>query len=105
MDPAAWLVAIAAAVALITAFVLRTRLPVPLTFAILALCGAGVATGGMLLLDDPSAGEFVAAVVTTAVLVPLHVRLVLGPLGPSGRGRPGRAAVSAEELRTREHRE
>ena len=105
MDPAAWLVAVAAAVALITAFALRTRLPVPFAFVILALCGAGVATGGMLLLGDPSAGEFIAAVVTTAVLVPFHVRWVVGPLGPSGRGRPWRAAVSAEELRTREHRE
>lgn len=105
MDPAAWLVAVAAAVALITAFALRTRLPVPFTFVILALCGAGVATGGMLLLDDPSAGEFIAAVVTTAILVPFHVRLVLGPLGPAGRGQPWRAAVSAEELQAREHHE
>jgi hypothetical protein len=105
VDPAAWLVAIAAAVALMTAFVLRTRLPVPFAFVILALCGAGGATGCMLLLNDPSSGEFIAAVVTTAVLVPFHVRIVLGPLGPSGRGQPWRAAVSAEELQTREHRE
>lgn len=105
MEPAAWLVAIAAAVALITAFALRTRLPVPLTFIILALSGAGMATGGMLLLEDPSAGEFVAAVVVTAALVPFHVRVVLGPLGPSGRGQPWRAAVSVEELHAREHRE
>lgn len=105
MEPAAWLVVASAAVALITAFVLRTRLPAPLPFVLLALSGAGLATGGMLLLEDPSTGEFAAAVVVMAILVPFHVRLVLGPLGPSGRGRPWRAAVSVEELQTRKHPE
>ena len=82
VDPAAWLVASAAAVGLITAFLLRARIAAPVVGAILALVGAAIGWGGMLLQPDPSVGEFVAAVVVLAVLVPAHVRIVLGPFGP-----------------------
>lgn len=78
----AWLVAAAAAVALATSFALRTRLPAPAVTAVLAVCGAAVGWGAMLLQDDPSTGELVAAVVLLAILVPAHVRIVIGPFGP-----------------------
>jgi hypothetical protein len=82
MDPGAWLVAGAAAGGLATAFLLRTRLPRLVVVLLLAAAGAGIGWGGMLLRPDPSSGEFVGAVVALAVLVPAHVRIVLGPFGP-----------------------
>ena len=85
MDSGAWIVAAAGAVGLMTAFLLRQRLPSIAVTAILAAVGAGLGWGGMLLQDDPSPGEFIAAVVLLAVLVPAHVRIVLGPFGPRRR--------------------
>jgi hypothetical protein len=77
-----WIVAVSGAVALLAAFVLRVRLPGWLVLAILAGCGAGIAWGGMLLRPDPSTAEVVAAVAALGILVPAHVRIVLGPFGP-----------------------
>ena len=70
-----------AAVAFLTAFLLRTRLPGPVVAGLLAASGAGVAWGGMLLRPDPSVGEVALAVALLAVLIPAHVRIVVGPLG------------------------
>jgi hypothetical protein len=79
-----WIVAGSAALALLTAFLLRTRLPVQVVTVVLAVTGAGLGWGGMLLRPDASVGEIVAAVVLLAVLVPAHVRIVLGRFGPRG---------------------
>jgi hypothetical protein len=49
---------------------------------ILVAAGAGIGWGAMLLQPDPSPGEFVAALAILAVLIPAHVRVVLGPFGP-----------------------
>ena len=73
---------VAAAVALATALLGRTRLPASAVTAVLAACGAAVGWGAMLLQDDPSTGELVAAVALLAILFPAHVRIVLGPFGP-----------------------
>ena len=70
-----------AALALVTAFILRTRLPAAIVVVLLAAAGVGLAWGGMLLRDDPHPGEIAVAVVLLAVLAPAHVRIVLGPLG------------------------
>jgi hypothetical protein len=85
------IVAVSAAVALITAFALRTRLPAVIVTVVLAGAGAGLGWGGMLIQADPSTGEEILAVALTAVLVPAHVRLVLGRFGPAGRGQGIRA--------------
>jgi hypothetical protein len=87
VDPGAWLVLAAVAVGLATTFLLRTRLPGPVVMLLLSASGAAVGWGGMLLRPDPSVGEFVAAVVALAVMVPAHVRIVLGRFGP--RTSPG----------------
>ena len=81
MDPGSLVLAVSWAVALVTAFLLRTRAPAPVAVALLAAAGAGLGWGGMLVQPAPSAGEFVAAVVLLAVLVPAHVRIVLGRFG------------------------
>lgn len=82
MDQGAWLAAISAAVAVAAAFFLRRRLAAGAVTVILALAGGGIGWGGMLVQPDPSVGEFVAAVAMLAMLVPAHVRIVLGPFGP-----------------------
>jgi hypothetical protein len=87
----AWIVAVSAALALLTAFFLRTRLPAGLVLALLAVAGGGVGWGGMLLQPDPSTFEFVLTVALLAVLFPAHVRIVLGRFGPSARGEGIRA--------------
>jgi hypothetical protein len=51
----------------------------------------------MLVRDDPSTGEFVAVVGMLAILVPAHVRIVLGRFGPSAVGEPTPAARPDEE--------
>ena len=76
------LVLAAGALALVVSFFGRTRIPAAVVTTLLALAGAGIGWGGMLLQPDPSVGEFVVAVVLLTVLVPAHVRIVLGPFGP-----------------------
>jgi hypothetical protein len=98
MDAGAWLVAGSSGLAVGSALFLRTRAPSWLVLSLLAAAGAGMGWGGMLLRPDPSAGEFVAAVIALAVLVPAHVRFVIGPFGPRARGIPWRAAATTEEL-------
>jgi hypothetical protein len=83
MDQGAWLTAASATAAVGTALLLRRRLAAPAVVAVLALAGAGIGWGGMLIQPDPSIGEFIAAVVMLGVLVPAHVRIVLGPFGPA----------------------
>ena len=90
-DVAIWIVVAAAVVALLTAFPLRTRLPGPLVAVTLAVAGGALGWGGMLLRPDPSMGEFVAAVALLAVLVPAHVRIVLGRFGPQAAPEPAPA--------------
>lgn len=72
-------------VAVLTAFALRTWLPGPVVFALLAAAGAALGWGGMLLRPNPSAIEHVLIVIAMSLLVPLHVRVVLGPLGRRGK--------------------
>lgn len=83
MEQGAWLAAASAGVAIVTALLLRRRLAPPAVMVLLALAGAGLGWGGMLIQPDPSTLELVAAVAMLAFLVPAHVRIVLGPFGPA----------------------
>jgi len=80
----AWVAAVAAAVALLVTFVLRTRLPAAVTIPLMVAASAALAWGGMLLHEGTSRFEVVLAVAAMAVMGPLHVRIVLGPYGPRG---------------------
>jgi hypothetical protein len=82
VDQGAWLAAVSAAVGVVIAFLLRRRVAAGVVTVMLALAGAGIGWGGMLVQPDPSVGEFVAAVAILALLVPAHVRIVIGPFGP-----------------------
>jgi hypothetical protein len=90
-DVGTWIVGVSAAVAVITGFVLRTRLPAAAVGVVLVVAGAGVGWGGILLQPDATVAEVILAVVIMAVLVPAHVRIVLGRFGPSARGQGIRA--------------
>jgi hypothetical protein len=89
-----WFVVAGVAVAAATGFWLRTRVPASLVAALLAGGGAAIGWGGMLLQSEPPVSQIVFAVVTLAVLVPFHIRVVVGPFGPKRRsmhqGRRGR---------------
>jgi hypothetical protein len=91
-DPAGpWVVGLGAALAVLTSFGLRTRFPAPVVAALLGISGAAIGWGGMLLQPDPPVWQAVFAVVALAVLVPFHVRVVVGPFGPRrASGVPGR---------------
>ena len=82
MELGGWIVAVAAVAAFAGAFALRTRAPSLIVAGILASAGAGVGWGGMLIQPAPSTGEFIAAVAIMAVMLPAHVRIVIGPFGP-----------------------
>ena len=84
MRTGVWIVSASVAIGLVTAFLLRTRLPARVVLALLAAAGAGIAWGGMLLRADPTPGEVAGAVAVLAALVPAHVRIVLGPVDPRG---------------------
>ena len=99
VEPGVVLIALSGAFMLVTAFGLRTRAPALVGILLLALAGTGFGWGVMLLLPDPSAGEWVASVALLAVLTPAHVRIVLGRFGPSARGAPIRALAAPGEKR------
>ena len=77
----------ASAVALLVAFLLRTRLPGAVVTGVLAAAGAGLGTGTLLVQDDPSGADWWATLIGLAVLVPFHARVMLGPLGRAGGDR------------------
>ena len=66
---------------LAAAFILRPRVAPPVTLVLLVAAGAGLGFGGMMLRPNVHPAEFASAVVLLAVLVPAHVRIVLGPYG------------------------
>ena len=71
-----------AAVGVVTALVLRTRVPGAVVLVVLVLCGVTLASGGLLVLDHVSTTNIVLTEILLAVLVPAHVRVVLGSFGP-----------------------
>lgn len=81
MQPGVWVVVVSAVVGSVTAFVLRTRFPGWAVAALLVVSGAALGWGGMLLRADPEIAEVTVGTVAMAVLVPVHVRIVLGPFG------------------------
>ena len=67
---------------LVTASFLRARVPPGLVDALLALEGAGLAVGGLLLVDEVGTGSWIAGPAALALLTPLHVRALFAGEGP-----------------------
>ena len=81
------------ALGLLTVFVLWRRLPAAAALAVIAVCGVGVAVGGLLVQDDVGMASWVIAVFALGVLAPVHARLVFGPPGRAHIVAPGPAAA------------
>jgi hypothetical protein len=73
---------IAGALALVTGGRLRTRLPQPAADALMALAGAGLGVGGLLMLHDVSAASWIAAPAALALVASVHVRALFAGEGP-----------------------
>jgi len=78
---------------LFTVFVLWHRLPVAAAFAVMAVCGLGLAAGGLLVQDDVGTASWVLALVALGALTPVHAGLVFGPPGRPDVVAPGPAAA------------
>lgn len=74
------------ALGLLGAFVFRTRFPGAAVMGLLAAAGAAVGVGAMLVQDPAGAANWVITVGGLAAMVPFHVRVALGPLGPGPDG-------------------
>jgi hypothetical protein len=61
---------------------LRTRLHPRLRDALLALAGAGLAIGGLLLQSDVELGSWIVAPLLLAIVSPVHVRALFAREGP-----------------------
>ena len=78
------LIAGGAAVAVASAFGLRTRAPAGVTAAILAASGAALGVGASLVQRHVSTTNWILTVTLLTILVPAHVWIVLGRFGPAG---------------------
>lgn len=74
-------------------FGLWRRLPVGIALGSMAVCGMGIAAGGLLVQEDVGAASWVVALGALAVLTPLHMRLVFGPPGRRRMVAPDAAAT------------
>jgi hypothetical protein len=82
-DALAWAILAASALLLLAAaFPLRTRLPDRAVDVLLALAGAGVGVGGLLLLADVGIASWIFAPVFLAVAAIAHVRALFAGAGP-----------------------
>jgi xanthosine utilization system XapX-like protein len=70
----------AGALAVITATMLRARLPKPATMALLALLGACLGAGALLVQDEPvNALNWAATLLLGSLFLPVHVWVAFGP--------------------------
>lgn len=76
---------------LVTAFLLRRRLPAPAVFVLAAVFSVTLTGGALVVQDRVTTADWVVALTAMAVLGPAHVRVLLGPFGPSAG--PGTAAT------------
>jgi hypothetical protein len=75
-------IAISLALVLVTAFVLRERMPRRVVDAVLFVGGAGVALGGLLLLEEVDVASWVVAPLVAAVAAVAQVRAMFAGGGP-----------------------
>ena len=84
VDDVVGLAVIAASAVLLiaTAFVVRRRIATAAVDALLGGAGAGLAVGGLLLVDDVEAASWIVAPVALAALTVVHVRAMFAGSGP-----------------------
>jgi hypothetical protein len=79
------LIAAGAAGALLTALLLRTRLSAAAVLVLLVAFGACIGAGALIVQDRPGLADWAVTVPLVALLLPAHVRILLGRFGPAGR--------------------
>ena len=72
----------ASVLAIVVALPLRTRLRPWLRDGLLAMAGAGLGVGGLLLQSDVELGSWIVAPVLLAIVAPLHARALFARGGP-----------------------
>ncbi len=84
MHPTAGVVVIVlgSALALLTGGWLRSTLPPVAVDALMAMAGAIVGVGGLLMLDDVNTASWIAGPVALAIVAPLNVRALFARGGP-----------------------
>jgi hypothetical protein len=75
-------IVLGSALALFVGGWLRTSLPPTAVDALMALAGALIAAGGLLMLDDVNTASWIAGPVMLAVIAPLNVRALFARGGP-----------------------
>jgi hypothetical protein len=76
------IVLVSGMLAIVTGGWLRVTIPRPATDVLMALAGAGIGVGGLLLLDDVGTASWIAAPAVLAVVAPFHVRALFARGGP-----------------------
>ena len=87
--PGIVLIVAGSAVALAAAFTLRRRLPGAAVAAIVAVAGAAIGAGALLVQPHASPADWAVTIPIMVVLLPVHARIVFGPLRPGGGPAPG----------------
>jgi hypothetical protein len=72
----------ASALAVVTAGRLRALLPRPAGDALMAVAGAGIGAGGLMMLHDVGRASWIAAPAVLALIAPLHMRALFARGGP-----------------------
>ncbi len=78
------LIAVGSVLGLLTSFVTWRRLPGLVGVALLAVSGAAIGAGALLVQDRAGPGDWALTLFVLGVLTPLHGRLVFGRPGRSG---------------------
>lgn len=76
---------------LAVSFLLRRRLPAVVGLVLVGGFSVLVAAGALVVQDHTTTADWVVALTAMAVLTPVHMRVLLGPFGPSAG--PGTAAT------------
>ncbi len=84
MNPVAgWtIVAASTVLTLLTVFGLRRRLALPAVDGLIAIGGAGLGIGGLLIVHDVEPGSWIVGPAAIAVLAVVHVRALFAGSGP-----------------------
>ena len=75
-------IVVGSSLAILTGGWLRTTLPAVAVDALMAVAGALIAVGGLLMLDDVNTASWIAGPVMLAVIAPLNVRALFARGGP-----------------------